>query len=260
LNTKLTPVEQINIGMDSILCLDTSGSMSGNSLKELQAAVLAFIEYTQKIEGGRIAIVEFGKHTGIRISLTDKMREVIRVVTNLEAGGGTPMAEGLLFALKELAKNGKLLAIGPVKLMPRLILMTDGNPDKSTEVLQVAAAIGEAGFPVACVGVSGCDVSLMQQIATLTGGMFTFASKIEELQLFFVKQIILTLYIVQFANSLEELYSREALREYMYQKTGTHLSEEELDAFVIYLNSLAKHDQPAPPKVEQKSKSSCLII
>lgn len=35
--------------MDTVLCLDTSGSMAGQSLRELKAAVLTYTEFTEKV-------------------------------------------------------------------------------------------------------------------------------------------------------------------------------------------------------------------
>lgn len=251
--------------MDSILCLDTSGSMAGSSLKQLQEAVISFLDINEKLHC-RCAIVEFGGRTGVRVPLTENYIQLRSVVKNLVANGGTPMAEGLIHSLKELAEHGRVLSIGPVQLMPRLILMTDGEwpyyffypnfiqgqPDKEEEVLQVAAAFGQMGFPIACVGVSGCNVNLMTKIAALTGGMFTYANRIDDLTIFFLKQIYLTMYIVEFAESLEQLYSREVLRTYMRQKFGVEMNDKELDLFIVYLNSLVKR-----PK---KKEGCCTII
>ena len=73
-----------------------------------------------------------------------------------------------------------------------LIALLLGQPDDKMKVLAVAKAFGDAGFPIACVGVSGCDTDLLRSVAALTGGMFTFASAIDELSMFFLKQILLT--------------------------------------------------------------------
>jgi len=226
--------------MDSLLCLDTSGSMAGSSLQELKRAVLTFIQFAEQVDiGGYIGIAEFGHRTGVQVQMTRNFGQLKRTVNSLTASGGTPMAEGLVAGLQELVTRGRILSVGSVTLMPRVILMTDGAPDSKEKVLAVAKACAETGFPIACVGVSGCDSHLLQTIAKATGGMFTYASEITELSVFFLKQILLTIYIAKFAEQIEQLYSREVLRDFMHQQTGQYLSEDELDMFILYLKALA---------------------
>ncbi len=44
--------------MDSLLCLDTSGSMSGTKIEELKKAVLTFIQFAEQVDiGGLIGNV-----------------------------------------------------------------------------------------------------------------------------------------------------------------------------------------------------------
>ncbi len=105
--------------------------------------------------------------------------------------------------------------------------------------MAVAKACADTGFPIACVGVSGCDASLLRTIAKMTGGMFSYANEITELSVFFLKQILLTIYIAKFAEQIEQLYSREVLREFFYEQTGERLNDEELDMFILYLKALA---------------------
>ncbi len=161
------------------------------------------------------------------------------------------MAEGLVEGLKELVARGRLLSVGRVTLMPRIILMTDGitkkliklissgEPDSKEDVMAVAKACADIGFPIACVGVSGCDASLLRTIATMTGGMFFYANEITDLSVFFLKQILITIYITKFAEQLEQLYSREVLGNFFREQTGETLNAEELDMFILYLKALA---------------------
>lgn len=50
--------------------------------------------------------------------------------------------QGLAFALQELSNNGQIISIEGVTLMPRIILMTDGEPDDKPKTLALANAIG----------------------------------------------------------------------------------------------------------------------
>lgn len=52
--------------MDTVLCLDTSGSMAGSSLQQLKAAVHKFTDLMAELNVGKIGIAEFGNNTGLR--------------------------------------------------------------------------------------------------------------------------------------------------------------------------------------------------
>ena len=61
--------------LDTILCLDTSGSMAGRGLRELKRAVNTFLDGVKQtaVDTGlkeNVAVVEFGKHTRVLHSLS----------------------------------------------------------------------------------------------------------------------------------------------------------------------------------------------
>jgi len=241
--------------MDSILVLDTSGSMSGASLRELKRAVVTFIETTEQLGlKSQIALVEFGKNTCVRCSFTSNYSRLISAVNDLSAGGGTPMAEGLALAFKELVEHGRVLEIEGISIFPKIILMTDGAPDDADKVIKLATAIGSANFPIACVGVQGCNQQLMARVAASTEGMFLMAENIEALSAFFLKQVLLVLYIVEMANSIERLLNRELLRAFLEEKTGRRVSDLELQAFIGYLEGIARNKRQASPPQRQQQR------
>lgn len=86
--------------------------------------------------------------------------------------------------------------------------MTDGQPDDKTQVLAIAKMCGDVGFPIACVGVTGCDAALLKAIAALSGGLFAMASSIQELSAFFLRQLMVNLFIAKMASDLEHLLDR----------------------------------------------------
>lgn len=45
-------------------------------------------------------------------------------------------------AMQELIADAKIMSIGGIDLMPRIILMTDGEPDNVQSTFDVASAIG----------------------------------------------------------------------------------------------------------------------
>jgi hypothetical protein len=157
------------------------------------------------------------------------------------------MAEGLAHAFNEISKNGKITVIANrVRLNPRVVLMTDGHPDSEEKVKRAVAVVATLGIPIACVGVKGCDQDLLKWIASTTGGMFTMADEMAELSAFFRKQVLLTLFIVQFAEDMKKLYSLEALRYFMEERTGRRLSDAELRALLVLIRSIASAEQEIP--------------
>jgi hypothetical protein len=93
--------------------------------------------------------------------------------------------------------------------------------------LEVAKLLGNNNIPIACVGVSGCDQQLMGKMAALSGGMFVFASQVDQLMMFFLEQILLICFIIEFSEKLDQLLSQEILRQYMSDKLQVDLSTEE---------------------------------
>ena len=233
--------------MDTVLCLDTSGSMYGSGIQELKRAVGVFI--TTAAKSGldeRISIVEFGGKTQVTNGLTNDYRRLSSSAASLSTGGSTPMAQGLVHALTEISNNGKITVIAnSVKLNPRVVLMSDGHPNSEEKVRQVTRLFAQLGVPIACVGVKGCDQNLLRWIADTTGGMFTMADEMAELSSFFLRQVLLTLFIAQFARDMKKLYSLEALRHFMQEKTGRRLNDAELSALLMLIRSIASAEQRA---------------
>jgi len=256
--------------IDTILLLDVSGSMqTGNPTKldELKAAVLLFLEITQTLGlGDRIALVIFGGTARILSTLTDDYDRLASLVRRLSPDGATPMAEALVFALKELQNNGRILSINDIQLMPRIILMTDGEPDNEQQALVVSKLIGDVGFPIACVGVTGCKESFLQQIARITGGMFVKAHRIQDLSVFFLQQVYITLYIAKMKDTFENLLNREMLRSFFEQELNCPIDDETLDLIIVMLNSMVRGDRASsrsastPLLTYPKHRSCCCTI
>jgi len=47
------------------------------------------------------------------------------------------------------------------------------------------------------VGVTGCDVQLMQRITEITKGLFVLAQQSDALRLFFIRQLMVVIYIIK---------------------------------------------------------------
>ncbi|XP_019628876.1 PREDICTED: uncharacterized protein LOC109473454 [Branchiostoma belcheri] len=228
--------------LDTVLCLDTSGSMNGRGMAELKKGVRQFLLGVQETANKmdlreNVAVVEFGGGASIIQPLSGNYATVLQSVDKLEAGGSTPMFEGLMEALKEILQHGGVLTLpGGRKMTPRVILMTDGYPDNKENVLKAALSFGPAGWqavglphpiPIACVGCGDdVDKDLLQAIAKLTNGMYILGD-VSQLSEFFRRQVLLIRFAAQFGHDLQRLRDIMVLRQFM-AKMGESVDDDEL--------------------------------
>jgi len=236
--------------LDTILLVDTSGSMAGRGIRELKRACHTFldgVEETAQQTGLKenVAIVEFNQSSRVVQSLTTNYGRCRSAVESLKAGGQTAMFDGMMSALKEILENGGVLRICGLVMTPRIILMTDGRPTDSNgedeakkKVVAAAMGFGPVGWsecglphpvPIACVGCGDCDIALLQAIAKLTNGMYVIVGNISELSTFFRRQVLLIRFAAKFASDMERLRSQMALAAFL-QEVGEAVEQAELEA------------------------------
>ena len=120
------------------LCLDTSGSMGGMPIDELNEGVRLFYEAIREDEAAlysaEVSIVTFGENAQCIVDFASL--EVQPNVPTLTANGMTPMGEAVNMALDLLEqRKDEYKDRGVDYYQPWLILMTDGAPNgDSTEL------------------------------------------------------------------------------------------------------------------------------
>jgi uncharacterized protein YegL len=117
------------------LCLDTSSSMDGAPIEELNQGVSLFFEAIQGDEiakyAAEIAVVTFGETATKLVDFGSITRQEVPV---LSASGGTPMGAGVNLALDLLeARKKEYSSAGIDYYQPWLVLMTDGQPTDSVD-------------------------------------------------------------------------------------------------------------------------------
>ncbi|XP_077866663.1 uncharacterized protein LOC144355126 [Saccoglossus kowalevskii] len=235
--------------LDTVLCLDTSGSMNGIGIAELKRAGNEFligVQLTANQTGLRenVAVVEFGRNTRIVQSLTDNYVSVKRAIDSLVPGGTTPMFEGLMEAMKEIISNGGVLTLkGGKKMTPRVILMTDGYGDDKDKVAKSAMSFGPLWkavglphpIPIACVGCGpNVDKELLAIIAEITNGMYV-TGEMGQLSGFFRRQVLLLRFAAQFSHDMNKLRSLLALRAFLSSMGEEVENEQELRGLSVLL-------------------------
>jgi Ca-activated chloride channel family protein len=152
---------------DVVFVIDTSGSMSGASLPQAQAALRLCLRHLR--EGDRFNVIEFNSHwkgfAKAPVPFTQRaLEQADRWVEALEATGGTEMLAPLTEAVRS-APDGVV------------VLLTDGQVGNEDAILKaVLAARGNRGTARLYSFGIGTNVSdaLLRDLARRTGGAVEF--------------------------------------------------------------------------------------
>lgn len=152
-----------------ILLLDTSGSMSGQPIQELNRGIAAFkedvLKDTKASLSVEVAIVSFGGS----VQLTQNFVTIDKFAPpKLETSGNTPMGEAIEYAL-DLMEDRKATykANGIQYYRPWLFLITDGAPTDKWQLAAQRIRENEANRRLSffAVGVQGANMEILKQIA-----------------------------------------------------------------------------------------------
>jgi Ca-activated chloride channel family protein len=161
---------------ETILIVDTSGSMAGVSMEQAKAAVLhALGTFTPR---DRFNVVEFNSIMrplfGDAMPATDQnLQHAAGWVKALKAGGGTEMAPALAYALNGRETPGYLRQV---------IFMTDGGVSNEDELFKlIAARLGQSRLFTIGIG-SAPNSHFMAKAAQFGRGTFTYIGDVREVQ------------------------------------------------------------------------------
>jgi uncharacterized protein YegL len=151
-----------------ILLLDTSGSMQGDSINELNNGLRAFREelFSDSLSMKRVevAVITFGPVSVIQDFTTADRLPALQ----LEAGGDTPLGAAVEKGLKLLKQRKEVLRNNGIKLFrPWIFLITDGAPTDKWQHLPQIIRAGEENksFSFFALGVRDADFNVLRQIA-----------------------------------------------------------------------------------------------
>jgi uncharacterized protein YegL len=148
------------------LVLDTSGSMSGEPIQQVnngvQMLVSALRQDPQALETAFLSVITFDTSAKEAVPLTDLPSFQ---APNVSASGTTALGEALSL-VADCAKRDVKTASATQKAdwRPMVFLMTDGSPTDDFQKGLARFKKEKWGAVVAC-GVDSADVSLLQQIA-----------------------------------------------------------------------------------------------
>ena len=151
-----------------VLLLDTSGSMRGAAIDELNRGLQSFREElfsdSLSLKRVEIAIVTFGPVAVMQdFTTADQFRPL-----RLEASGDTPLGAAVGRGLILLKQRKEILRGNGIKLFrPWIFLMTDGEPTDNWQHLPPIIRAGEENksFSFFALGVADANFDVLKQIA-----------------------------------------------------------------------------------------------
>jgi Ca-activated chloride channel family protein len=157
-----------------VFVLDTSGSMSGASIRQAKEALLLALE--RLAPGDSFEVIEFNSTAQAlfgesREATRDNVRRAMRWVGSLDARGGTEMAAALRLALDGKAETERVRQV---------IFLTDGAVGNEEALFGLLRErLGASRLFTVGIG-SAPNSHFMTQAAQLGRGTFTYIGRIEE--------------------------------------------------------------------------------
>jgi magnesium chelatase subunit D len=155
-------------GVLFIFAVDASGSMAVNRMAQAKGALTRLLEQAY-LHRDKVALISFrGKGAEVLLAPTRSVELAKRLVDALPAGGGTPLAAGLVKAL-ELAQLARLR--GMCRAM--LVLFTDGRANvrfREIHAKERASTIAEVEQLGRLLGSDGINVVLVDTKSKFVSG------------------------------------------------------------------------------------------
>lgn len=152
------------------LVLDTSGSMAGDKIEELNKGIEIFYDAVMGSEEAKysvdLSIVSFGKN-GVNTVLDFDMI-TNQILPQLEADNLTPMGEGIKSALNILDKRKEeYKKYGNEYYQPWMVLMTDGYPTDEYKgvAVEVSNRVNQKKLSIFPIAIGDADISVIEEFS-----------------------------------------------------------------------------------------------
>ncbi len=168
------------------LVLDTSGSMEGDAIAAVRTSAAKLVG--QMRDGDRLSVIAFHSRAELLVPSTPldapaRMR-VTAAIDHIVARGTTDLRAGLAIGLQQIQANKLPDGIN------RIVLLSDGIPNSSTQLPQLIAGAHSTGIGITTLGLGvDYDSTLLSQIARDTGASFHFLAKPDEVAAVFDQEL-----------------------------------------------------------------------
>ena len=168
--------KQQTIAKEMIYVIDTSGSMSGESLQQAKKALLLGLSQLKSEDW--FNIIQFNSYTEAFSSQALPAREnnidrAKKYVNSLHANGGTEISPALNTALSNVSKSERIRQV---------IFLTDGSVGNEKQLFKIIKRkLGNSRLFTVGIG-SAPNSYFMSEAASIGRGTFTYIGKIEEVQ------------------------------------------------------------------------------
>ena len=166
----------IRIPRETIFVIDSSGSMSGQSIEQAKAALL--LALNRLTAQDRFNVIEFNSVTHLLFSQPqpvrpDTLRKAVHYVERLHANGGTEILPALKLAFKGAA---------PSTHLRQVIFLTDGQAGNEDEIFEVIRTqLGQGRLFTIGIG-SSPNSHFMRKSAEFGRGTFTHIGSTSEVK------------------------------------------------------------------------------
>ncbi len=172
----MPPQQKTNtyIPRETVLIIDTSGSMSGDAIRQAKAGALAALQYLRPED--KFNLIEFNDRYSKLFSdsqpaTLDNISLAKTFIQTLDADGGTEMYQPLEAALNGFEDNNYLRQI---------VFLTDGAVSNETDLFQlIHKKLGKSRLFTVAIGAAP-NAFFMKQAATFGRGSETSISEISE--------------------------------------------------------------------------------
>ena len=166
------------------LVMDRSGSMRGEKIERLKAAVTLVIDRLSASDVLSVVLFNHETKTLISAGTVNDPDSLKKDVQKIKTGGGTMISVGMQAGIKELEKTPSQGRVS------RLLLLTDGQTQGDDDICRdTAGRCSQANGPVIALGLGeDWNEDLLQDIARLSGGSWEWITSADQIEAIFERE------------------------------------------------------------------------
>lgn len=159
--------------IDTMLVIDTSGSMRGSRIDNARLASKRFVGALAPDD--TVGLTTYASGSTLEHTLSTERGSVNRSIDSLRASGSTNTGAGIRTGTNELVENG-------VHDRQVMLLLSDGKTNRGPDPESMAEAAADEGIVINTIGLGhGIDEQELRDIADATGGDFYHVEDEDEL-------------------------------------------------------------------------------